>query len=607
MENSFFDSKTSSEIKIFQIDKLFYELKSLGSNEKIVNFIVDRHREKVKDKKSIGIPTPQCKTDTITYYSYVYNEKIKDSYWKIFLPTSITESHDFQIQKISFVLFASIGDYLFAIVGGGGIRVIKRYLNNRFGIELFEHLTIPKDDLITSITVRGISGRLTEQSEIFRNGQTLLDSLRFTEIPTKINIVLRKDLIDSVFDFMNFNTDVIHLEIGSYFFIKYRLSFEELHNLIGAINDIMSNTEPNPLSSFIRENNSTTINNLYQKILCQGLMDTMLNIYSQRRRENSNNLDIDFVHPSRIQEFYECDKYELKAKRQRNPFYTTNDKSTLFKAGLKYLFDEIGESNRQFDFDTIILGIRVYGYRGKQRITHAMFLQHITTEIRFQKKPIFHIDNLWYRVQNDFVNTINERCINMIEKNYLNNPILDIPWDREKMDEGEYNLLYSNKDNVIVLDKMLGQNIEFCDLMIEKEDIIYLVHVKDGFDAKMRDLSNQILISANRFWNDINSDNNEFLIDVIDRYNNNNNELQLDKNNFLSKFKMNKEIIFVMAYNSNKPNLKIKDRILTSKSNIAKYSLVQCAQDMTSRYSLKIVDIADIKDLTITHTPSRNN
>ena len=40
--------------------------------------------------------------------------------------------------------------------------------------------------------------------------------------------------------------------------------------------------------------------------------------------------------------------------------------------------------------------------------------------------------------------------------------------------------------------------------------------------------------------------------------------------------------------------MSIKDKIEKSKSNIAKYSLIQCVQDMSSLYPIKIFDIADI-------------
>jgi len=129
--------------------------------------------------------------------------------------------------------------------------------------------------------------------------------------------------------------------------------------------------------------------------------------------------------------------------------------------------------------------------------------------------------------------------------------------------------------------------------MYDDENTIYLIHIKEGFDAKIRDLSNQILISANRLWNDINSGKTSYIESVFDSYNKKEG-MQINKSYMLENFKSKKEIIFVMAYRSSRSDLSIKERIKTSKSNIAKYSLIQCSQEMSSYYPLRIFDIIEI-------------
>jgi uncharacterized protein (TIGR04141 family) len=222
-----------------------------------------------------------------------------------------------------------------------------------------------------------------------------------------------------------------------------------------------------------------------------------------------------------------------------------------------------------------------------------MFIQHITCEIKYEGKPIFHIDSTWYKVKNDFINSINDKCINLIEKNRLKEKFINIPWDTTIKDEGDYNDKYNSITNYFVFDKMLPDNIEFCDIMYEDKETIYLVHVKDGFDAKVRDVSNQITISANRFWNDFNSGSNEYLESIVDTYNKRSSS-KIDKKSFIDKFKTDREIIYVMAFKSKNGKKPVDFKITKSKSNIAKYSLIQCIQDMSSLYQLKIFDIADV-------------
>jgi hypothetical protein len=592
MQN-FIENHVKYEVKIYQISKSFYELEKIGSNEKIISHLVNEHRKKVEDFDNLGKAIPKNEIEEITYYSYVYNESKKDSHWKRFLPKHITEHHNFEVQRLSFVLFASVKENIYAIVGGGGIRVIGRYLNRNFGLDFYEYLTDPKEDRIVSLTMRGISGKLTEQKDTFRNGQTLLDTLNFTEIPTKINLLLREDLKNSIFDFINFSNDNIYLEIGSYFHIKQKVSFKTLHSLFNVINNTIKNFKPYPLTAFVKEKDSKLIKNEYEKVLINELRDDMINSFGQNRNLNSKKIDIDFIHPSKLQDFYDCNKYQLKAKYHKNPFYETNDMNSLYKAGLKYLYDNLENVSDVFEFTKTIYGMRVFGFHDEKKKTEAMFLQHITCEIDYLNKPVFQIDNTWYKVKNNFIKSINDKCIHMLDKHYLRLDFLNQIWDNTLTDEGDYNLLYKDQPNYYVFDKMLGHNIELCDVMYEDAGNIYLVHVKDGFDAKIRDLSNQINISATRLWTDVNSEKQEFIEKVVSRYNKN-SETKIDLTNFIKNLRR-KEIVYVMAYRSKKQNLNIVERIRKSKSNIAKYSLIQCVQEMTNAYQLKLFDISDIK------------
>ena len=74
--------------------------------------------------------------------------------------------------------------------------------------------------------------------------------------------------------------------------------------------------------------------------------------------------------------------------------------------------------------------------------------------------------------------------------------------------------------------------------------------IKTGFDAKIRDLCNQIVISANRFMISRNSGDNAFVNDVIDSYNRRADNVGYeiaDKDSFIQKFATGgKEIVFVM-------------------------------------------------------------
>jgi hypothetical protein len=582
------------EIKIFQIDKSFYEFKkhNLQNNEQIINYIINEHRIKVKDIENYNKEIVPVLIDDVYYFTYVYNEEEKDAFWKKFIPESLSNNLVFKVQQLSFAMFASVEDNIYAIVGGGGSRVIIRFQNHRFGLDFFEFITDLNEDVI-SIETRGISGKLTKRKDIFKDGLKLVDILNFTNIPSKINIVLKEEIKDSVFDFIEFENRITTIEIGSYFNIKHRIPFKSLHLLFKKINEISKSETKKSLTSFVEVKDKGVISNIYREELLLQLYENMMDLFSPARGQAPKKLDIEFVHPSRIQEFYEAEFYIFKFKGTRKGHNFQNRKS-LYNDGLKLVYESL-ENFNLIEFKKIISGLHLYGMRKNDSITHAMFLDHIVCEINIENRPVFQIDAKWFKVENNFTDTINEICSRMIDNNYLNSGIITEKWG-DTDDEDAYNRKYHLQNNYWVLDKAIGQNIELCDIMYEDDNTIYFIHVKNGFDAKIRDLSNQIQISASRFMNERNSGSDDFIVSIINAYNSKDVNLDklIDKDSFKAKFKTGgKNIQFVMAFKSELKRVQqIKNNVDKVQSNIAKYSLIQCVREMNMlTFPIKIVEI----------------
>lgn len=586
--------KPEYDIKIYQIDTTHYEFKKneLNSNADIINYVVKKHRQKVNKADENFRLFPNT-IDGIEYYTYSYTEE-KETYWKNFIPETLSKTHDFSVKLISFVLFACIESNIYAIVGGGGSRVIIRYQYQRFGLDFFEHIT-DLDEEVLSIEFRGISGKLSKRKDVFKDGLKLIDVLNFTNIPSKINIKLKQEIKDSVFPFIDFTDRTTIIEIGSYFNIKHKISFNDLHNIFITINEISKGKDKKQLTSFVEVKDKDIIKDVYKKELIFVLFNYMNELFSPARTDFPKHPEIEFVHPSNIQDFYESDLYVFKLK-DINKKFEFRDKEKLLYQGLKIIYENY-ENLDLIEFRRIISGLWLYGLRKNKTLTKGVFLDHIICELNIENKPIFQIDTRWFKVEDNFTTSINELCNRMIELNYLDQDILTEKWDFSKNeDEGYYNRKYHSKENYWVFDKALGQNIELCDILYESDNALYFIHVKKGFDGKIRDLSNQIQVSAARFNNDVSSGNLIFIEQVIDSYNNrveNKNKL-IDKKTFISKLtNKNKRIEFVMAFKSDaiKTPL-VKGNVESIKSNIAKYSLIQCVREMNMlSFPIKIVEI----------------
>src|SRR5690606_19927694 len=127
--------------------------------------IIEQH------KRRLSIEDPRVlwyRSVDVSYCSYVFNENEKVSHWKNFLIPQLTEGHNFNVKKMSFVLFCHYRRRIFAIVGGSGMRVIKKFLNDRFGLDLYERLMDVNEDVVISHVSRGILGNLSENRKVYR-------------------------------------------------------------------------------------------------------------------------------------------------------------------------------------------------------------------------------------------------------------------------------------------------------------------------------------------------------------------------------------------------------------------------------------------------------
>lgn len=580
------------EMKIYQLDLNHHRLKKHFGHHKKINEIIAFHCERIKVKFEEHFP---IEIEGINYYSYLYREDEKDSYWTEFLPKELKQDLKFELDKLSYVLFASTENSVYAIIGGGGSRVIKTFQNQRFGIELFEHIT-EEDEQIVSITSRGISGTLTQSNFIYREGQRLSDTLDFANIPTKIVLTLSEFIKDNYFNFIEFDNRDVKLEVGSYFHIKHRITFLNLHLLFFRIDEILINRDRKYLTSFIQIVDKELIDSEYPKILMKELRDEMVNKF-RPDTNNNNKFDIDFIHPSKIQQFYECDKFEIKLKGDNKQGVIIENRKELFDECLNFIYLKKGINVTQNDFNSIVWQLQVICHKGKRNF-RAPFFKYVTCEIPYNGRPTFQIDANWYQVKDNFKEVINTAANKIFKENYITENILNEIWEKG-VTEGEYNSRYKNKQDFYVFDKALGDNIEMCDIMYETDKRIYFIHVKSGFDAKMRDLANQVIISAKRFMISRDSGGLDFVKKVIKRYNSMGENIDYkiaDEVDFLNKFKnKNKEIVYVMAFKStSKRTPIIRNNIEKLESNIAKFSLIQCVKEMnTYNYPLEIIEISN--------------
>ncbi len=171
------------------------------------------------------------------------------------------------------------------------------------------------------------------------------------------------------------------------------------------------------------------------------------------------------------------------------------------------------------------------------------------------------------------------------------NHLVDIPWNKVSIRrEDEYNLQYDSKPNYIVIDTIIEDGLELCDLLHYDNTNLYLIHVKYGFSSKMRELTNQISLSARRLKDLIGTQDRTFFEKVYSKLVSKGrsvNELSLDE--FINLF-FDRSITYVLAFSSHlTDDLVVENNIDRYDSNIARFSLVQCSGEMRSQYYMMLV------------------
>ena len=221
---------------------------------------------------------------------------------------------------------------------------------------------------------------------------------------------------------------------------------------------------------------------------------------------------------------------------------------------------------------------------------------HITAEIEYLRKKYFRIDGQWFILEDQFLDFMNNDAKLYYQKYRLNTLNLK-PWD-DSHDEEKYNASYHIEPSAFVLDRIVKDNIELCDVLIFENGTVYLIHVKDGFDAKMRDLYVQLVLSAKRLSNDLkNAKGSTYLRKTLTEYNKRNSLKKIDVDSVVSQMVSGQmKINFVMAFKSNHyKNSTIMEKIDNCKSNIAKYALVQVVKEMQAyNFSINLMDLSEI-------------
>jgi len=265
---------------------------------------------------------------------------------------------------------------------------------------------------------------------------------------------------------------------------------------------------------------------------------------------------------------------------QIDDVYSLKDRSTveILKTHIEASNEYPGDGDREAFVSELLRSTQIHSEDESGRwTTNGAFTNYVQTEIIQDSRPYFFLEDNWYRLSPRFDRDLSSRFRDRVSPNIEEVPELNA-WTSGS--ETDYNSTYDRKTGPLYLHLILPKNVEICDILIPASGTLYIVHVKNGLGASVRDLTSQLFIAARIVEEEIVSGSYEYLdrlySDAVER--GRIDSSTLPRTNFLSWFNSMKRVYCAAVRLG---SLSRSDLASASfDSRIAKFSLVELGSSM---------------------------
>lgn len=589
------------QISVYCIEKGLFD--KLTSEEIIENIVNDYNNKVLKKEQFHEQPLNEDFHPEGFKINIYYSQKQRDPKWKGFLEPALKKDAKLLNGKnhdISYVAFIYNAKYTFAVSGGQGNFMVQDYCNPHFGIDIISRLISENSRVIKALNERGLTGAILASTKYFRFDYRLSDEDEFGKLYKQIKADLDVTILSEK---LGFSKEEIRKNIGcvakSTFQINKSLDMASLLRVLDKLSNLLDE-KPNftlnkaKLISRRGESNKALISKL-ESNLYQLLYDKFI--------ANDCFINFDICHPE-FEEFFKASSFNVFINNSQKPIFEIPlDELRNFS----FLFDtikrcKIDPNNSQKVID-LFKKVKIKSFSDSNAVlTEALLFKHLHGELRIDNKTYFLVDGEWYQIDTGFIENLNRECETVVT-DLLTPKLLEEKWTDDIKDENGYNQKYFNKSNFMVLDKVLAENIEVCDLLKFDDSYTYLIHVKQGFKNTIRELTSQTYIAA-RAVKEVRSSSDYSLIEQLydslasksQRKTSYSSKLttqakRISKEKFISLFRDREVVLCLAVYDTATTEREILD-MSRFDSNIAKFSIVELNRKMkVLDMPLKIVQI----------------
>jgi hypothetical protein len=578
----------------------------------------------IADTNEIEIDLSEMGLETKMYHGRIET----DDNWGPFF-SGISAGND-RFQNIknhqhSFLLFIIASDEIYVMTSGLAYHQVGRYIDEYFGVTILSHLIDSNNTDIRSLQDNALYGNTLSSDRLFGKDFKIINEDSFGKIYKKILATVNFQDLQREFPFAFEQADQRSRNcLGkSHFTIYKSISINQAILLVCKLHLIFSRgMNPNLKISNIRmlkarkASDKGQIDNLNNAIL-DDLGGAILS------GQPANNYLI--LHKD-VAAFFSAHKYLIKIGVSRRTIFHTDDMhdisieyilgllqadpqiQTSLNNALSKPTDQARWASLQNIFDRVYISLENPNY--PRRIEEPLF-KFLQCEIDDSGKSFYNLNDKWFTFDRTLSKQVDTELTDLMEGIQDQN-IARRSWQAAH-DETDYIQTYLQSANYFPIHKIKPgpHSIELADIIrIGQNGEVCLIHIKDGFDHKFRELSSQVLTSAKLLNDDLKTNNRAWLKSIYQQIKNNRSTdayytgLRVKfmgqwptEATFLTAMK-HKDISFCLAFTGNPSNHSVKDLPNRYTSLIAKMSLISTDRQFgivkDRGWSLKVCQINNV-------------
>lgn len=559
---SIYKIDTNKFLSIRDIEKLSVSQRT----QEILKIMLSEIKQNIRQRENSQVENISIEGFVGIAYKTVNRPNWEGMITKLFQKMEGETLFDLENVNVSYILFYSIKESIYAMTAGYGSHLIKNYIEKSWGLYLMPKILGDNEGVIRVIKENNLYGNTLSMNKANRYTTNLefekKMSAVFNELSLEVGDEVAKDLGLSNGE----KKRKIGMLLKDSLCLRKSIDIEQLKNVLNEIYKIEKRKDQYSMGYFQSAKKAGFSNGE----LFSALQDCILNRDFEK-----------FVLIGDDYQKYCVDAAEyIIIDENGTDCYTSDERITFeelidFAAGNKSL-----TKTRIF---TVLKNwkLQTNDANGNVVLYPIPIINALQGFVELGEKniPCFLAQGDWFCLNARYIDILNEEFENRTNgKKELSEDIKSrFNLTAEDITEDKYNDSFFLCDKIIVAHKSLIDGLEISDLMFWDDQNLYLMCNKMKFNAcGSRDLTNQIWTSAKYLQTRLNSrDRNEFLVEyyskICGRYENEGRDLKISQEEFVDLF--NLRIVFIAGY--------ISGYSLKCRSNYAKYLDVDTYKKMS--------------------------